>query len=106
MINRNGNFPNLDGIENGGLSGLSAQCLMVDFNVALFVCLFICLFVCLFVCGRPAVSRGSKAPPKVRQLDRPRDSGKKRRNQAVQVGIHTVHTVTHHVLQDGNSLPL
>ena len=30
MINHNGNFPNLDGIENGGLSGLSAQCLMVD----------------------------------------------------------------------------
>ena len=27
MINHNGNFPNLDGIENGGLS---AQCLMVD----------------------------------------------------------------------------
>ena len=23
MINHNGNFPNLDGIENGGLSGLS-----------------------------------------------------------------------------------
>ncbi|XP_020620193.1 echinoderm microtubule-associated protein-like 6, partial [Orbicella faveolata] len=33
---------------------------------------------------RPAVSRGSKAPPKVRQLDRQRDSGKKRRNQQIQ----------------------
>ncbi|KAM7447232.1 Echinoderm microtubule-associated protein-like 5 [Porites harrisoni] len=33
---------------------------------------------------RPAVSRGSKAPPKVRQLDRQRESGKKRRNQAIQ----------------------
>ncbi|PFX18604.1 Echinoderm microtubule-associated protein-like 6 [Stylophora pistillata] len=33
---------------------------------------------------RPAVSRGSKAPPKVRQLDRQRDSGKKRRSQPIQ----------------------
>ena len=32
MINHNGNFPNLDGIENGGLSGLSTQCLMVDLD--------------------------------------------------------------------------
>ena len=32
MINHNENFPNLDGIENGGLSGLSTQCLMVDYD--------------------------------------------------------------------------
>ena len=43
------------------------------------------LFVCFLFCVRPAVSRGSKAPPKVRQLDRQRESGKKRRNQAIQV---------------------
>ena len=34
MINHIGNFPNLDGIENGGLTGLSAQCLM-DYAVEL-----------------------------------------------------------------------
>lgn len=33
---------------------------------------------------RPAVSRGSKAPPKVRQLDRQREAGKKRRNHPIQ----------------------
>ena len=38
-----------------------------------------------FLCDRPAVSRGSKAPPKVRQHDRQSDSGKKRRNQPIQV---------------------
>lgn len=44
------------------------------------------VLVCLFsFFDRPAVSRGSKAPPKVRQLDRQRDSGKKRRNQPIQV---------------------
>ena len=32
MINHNGNFPNLDGIENGRLIGVSAQCLMVDWD--------------------------------------------------------------------------
>ena len=46
---------------------------------------FFILMLGLFVCSRPAVSRGSKAPPKVRQLDRQRDSGKKRRNQPIQV---------------------
>ena len=40
-----------------------------------------------FSCVRPAVSRGSKAPPKVRQLDRQRDSGKKRRTQPIQVMV-------------------
>lgn len=44
-----------------------------------------CLFVCFLFCVRPAVSRGCKAPPKVRQQDRQRESGKKRRNQAIQV---------------------
>ena len=46
---------------------------------------FFILMFGLFLCSRPAVSRGSKAPPKVRQLDRQRDSGKKRRNQPIQV---------------------
>ena len=41
--------------------------------------------LCIFFFFFPAVSRGSKAPPKVRQLDRQRDSGKKRRNQPIQV---------------------
>lgn len=45
----------------------------------------ICYTNVWFVCSRPTVSRGSKAPPKVRQLDRQRDSGKKRRNQPIQV---------------------
>lgn len=43
------------------------------------------MFSFFFFGDRPAVSRGSKAPPKVRQLDRQRDSGKKRRNQQIQV---------------------
>lgn len=47
-----------------------------------------------FSCVRPAVSRGSKAPPKVRQLDRQRDSGKKRRTQPIQVMVYVaVHKV-------------
>ena len=54
---------------------------------AAFLVKFVILMLCLFVCARPAVSRGSKAPPKVRQrdLDRQRESGKKRRNQPIQV---------------------
>ena len=54
------------------------------------------MFFCMsfFSCVRPAVSRGSKAPPKVRQLDRQRDSGKKRRTQPIQVMVYVaVHKV-------------
>ena len=52
-----------------------------------------------FSCVRPAVSRGSKAPPKVRQLDRQRDSGKKRRTQPIQVMVYVaVHKVANSFL--------
>ena len=59
------------------------------------------MFFCMsfFSCVRPAVSRGSKAPPKVRQLDRQRDSGKKRRTQPIQVMVYVaVHKVANSFL--------
>ena len=59
---------------------------------------YVSLYV-FFSCVRPAVSRGSKAPPKVRQLDRQRDSGKKRRTQPIQVMAYvTVHKVANSFL--------
>ena len=54
MINHNGNFPNLDGIENGGLSGLSVQCVMVDWDPLIIIEINLLKYTC---CGVHIVAK-------------------------------------------------